>query len=217
MSILFSFLSLFFDLLYHSFAWTYDCVAAVVSLGNWPRWVECALPHVSGRTLEIGFGPGHLQVSLARKGLSAYGLDESRQMVRQAGHRLSREGLPKRLVRGRAERLPFPKARFDSVVATFPSEYIFSPLSLAEIRRVLVPGGRLVVIPSAWITGSRPLERLAAGLFRITGQSPRIVAELPEAVKKRFETAGFLVRSELVELKNSRVLVVLAEKTALGG
>jgi len=59
------------------------------------------------------------------------------------------------------------------VAATFPSEYIFEPQTLAEIRRVLRPGGKLVIIPSAWITGQGWLEQLAAELFRVTGQAGR--------------------------------------------
>ncbi|NMC80811.1 MAG: hypothetical protein GYA59_15725, partial [Chloroflexi bacterium] len=37
-------LKVFFDLLYHSFAWTYDGVAAVVSLGRWKGWVYSVIP-----------------------------------------------------------------------------------------------------------------------------------------------------------------------------
>jgi 2-polyprenyl-3-methyl-5-hydroxy-6-metoxy-1,4-benzoquinol methylase len=71
----------FFALLYHQFAWTYDFVAAVVSLGMWKQWVSSTLPYLDGpRVLEIGHGPGHLLLALAEKGLKATGLDESRWM-----------------------------------------------------------------------------------------------------------------------------------------
>ena len=73
----------FFFVLYHQFAWTYDLVAATVSLGRWKDWVRSALPYLSGRVLEIGFGPGYLQLSLFELGIPAFGLDESRQMARQ--------------------------------------------------------------------------------------------------------------------------------------
>jgi hypothetical protein len=59
----------------------------------------------------------------------------------------------------------------DQIVATFPTEYIIDPATLAEIDRVLQPGGRLVVLLSATITGSKFQERGAALLFRVTGQS----------------------------------------------
>jgi ubiquinone/menaquinone biosynthesis C-methylase UbiE len=201
----------FFRLLYHQFAWAYDLVAAVVSLGRWKDWVKSALPHLQGRVLEIGYGPGHLQVSMDEKGLAAYGVDESHQIAHQANRRLSRKGLSPRLARGYAQRLPFPGATFDTVVATFPAEYIFDPLTLQEIQRVLVVGGNLVIVPAAWITGKSLPERLAAGLFKVTGQAG-VMDVVIATIKKRLQAAGFVVRHELVEFPGSRVLVMIASR-----
>jgi ubiquinone/menaquinone biosynthesis C-methylase UbiE len=75
-------------LLYHQFAWAYDFVASLVSLGQWRDWVRTALPHLNGRVLELGFGPGHLQVEMQKRGLIPFGVDESRFMARQASQRL---------------------------------------------------------------------------------------------------------------------------------
>ena len=202
----------FFSLLYHQFAWTYDLVAATVSLGRWKDWVQSALPYLDGRVLEIGYGPGHLQLSLHEKGLSVFGLDESRQMAHQASHRLRKKDFLPDLSRGYAQDLPFPKNGFDTVVATFPAEYIFDSQTLIEIRRVLAPGGKLVVIPSAWITGKRVHERLAAWLFRVTGQTRALDKVIPE-MKMHFARSGFEVRNEMVELPGSRVLVIIAAKS----
>ena len=204
-------LRLFFRLLYHQFAWAYDLVAAVVSLGRWKGWVLSALPYVDGRVLEIGYGPGHLQVALHERGLAAFGLDESPQMARQARRGLLRRSLPANLARGHAPHLPFPANTFDTLVATFPAEFIFDAQTLAETRRVLVPGGRLVILPTAWITGKGWLERLAAWLFKVSGEAGALGTLLP-GMRKRLRAAGFEVRHELVEYPGSRVLVIVAGK-----
>lgn len=199
-------------LLYHQFAWTYDFVAAVVSLGRWQDWVQVALPFLSGRVLEIGFGPGHLQLYLDQKNIKTLGLDESRQMARQASRLLKRNGISSRLFCGYAQNIPFAGGSFDSVAATFPAEYIFDPQTLKEIYRVLVPSGHLIILPMAWITGTRPLERLAAWVFRFSGEAPGKPGPVSTALKGRFIHAGFQVRSEIVKIKGSHVLVVVAEK-----
>jgi SAM-dependent methyltransferase len=212
--VLFLFRTIFY-LLYHQFAWTYDFVAAAVSLGRWNDWVYSSLPYLDGRILEIGYGPGLLQLSLHEKGLSVFGLDESRQMARQASHRLRKKGFPSNLSRGCAQHLPFPKNVFDTVVATFPSEYIFDPQTLREIHRMLVTGGELVIVPMAWITGRRPLERLAAWLFRVTGEAPGRPGTISTAMRNRFARAGFEVRSELISMRGSQVLVVIATSSPI--
>ena len=206
-----SLLGLFFDLLYHPLAWTYDLVAAAVSLGRWQGWVLQARPFLRGRVLELGFGPGHLQEALEQAGLEAFGLDESRPMARQARRRLRRQKYPVRLANGYAQGLPFQGNSFDCVAATFPSEYIFEAQTLAEIRRVLRPHGRLVIVPSAWITGRGWLEQLAAGLFHATGQAGALEPMLT-TVKYRIAASGLAVRHELVETDWSRVLVIIGEK-----
>jgi ubiquinone/menaquinone biosynthesis C-methylase UbiE len=151
-------------------------------------------------------------MALNRDGSEAFGLDESRQMTSQAGGRLRRGKYPVRLTIGYAQNLPFPCDSFDSVAATFPSEYIFEAQTLAEIRRVLRPGGQLVIVPSAWITGQGLLERLAAWLFQATGQAGALELILP-GMKQRIAGSGFEVRHALVEAEGSRVLVVVGNKT----
>jgi|WetSurMetagenome_2_1015567.scaffolds.fasta_scaffold154350_3 ubiquinone/menaquinone biosynthesis C-methylase UbiE len=141
-------LRVIYDLLYHPFAWSYDLVAGFVSFGQWIGWVEAIIPLVQGsKVLELGFGPGHLQMRLVLKGFQVYGLDESPQMTRQASRRLRRNGTAVNLVRGLSQNLPFDSL-FDTVVATFPSEYIFDPKTMGEISRVLLPEGRLIILLS---------------------------------------------------------------------
>ena len=206
-------LRIFFYLLYHQFAWTYDWVAAIVSLGLWQSWVLSIMPYLEGdHILELGFGPGHLQRALwGKESMSAsiFGLDASPQMGRIAWRNLKRSGIVPNLVNGNARNLPFSNDAFGSVAATFPTEYIFHVSTLAEIYRVLKPGGRMVVLTSAFITGRRRQERSAAWLFRVTGQSSPLERRLLSPARQ----AGFQVRVEEVKLKTSVLMLLIAEKS----
>ncbi len=207
------FLRFFFWHFYHGFAWTYDFVAAVVSLGRWNDWVRAALPYVRWtRVLEIGHGPGHLQLGLRATQRTVIGLDESPQMGRLARNRLARAGYTSlNLVRGLAQHLPFPAGAFDTVVSTFPAEYIFEDQTIAEIRSVLRDGGHYVLVPAAWIVGRKTLDRLAAWLFRATNQAPSFPANIfAERLRPQLENAGFQTQFETVQIRSSEVLVVIA-------
>lgn len=198
-------------LLYHQFAWTYDFVASIVSLGHWQDWVQVALPYLNGRILEIGFGPGHLQRYMNEKQHLAFGLDESRQMAHQASRLLRKQGAMVRLARGYAQNIPFASGVFESVVATFPAEFIFYPRTLQELRRVLAPSGKLIILPMAWITSMRPLIRLTTWLFRVSGEAPGMPRPVSAALRDQFVCAGFEIRSKIVVRKDSQVLVLVAE------
>lgn len=204
------FLRLFFRLLYHSFAWSYDLVAAIVSLGRWQRWVLATTNLLTGpRILELGHGPGHLQEKLYETKVTSFGLDESSQMARQAFRRLARQGYTPRLARGRAQALPFANQSFDSLTATFPTPYIVDPATLAEIRRVLKPGGRLVVLMAAWLTGSSLSERFMHGLSRATNQTPPEDASIEEMLEP-YQKAGFQAGARFIEIPGSRLLFIIA-------
>ncbi|HJW90612.1 MAG TPA: methyltransferase domain-containing protein [Anaerolineales bacterium] len=207
----------FFHLLYRQFAWTYDWVAAVVSAGNWQGWVLSVLPELDGRVLELGHGPGHLQAALHAREQLVFGLDASSFMGRLAWRKLSNRSFSPRLVLGRAQSMPFPNQAFDRVVATFPSEYISDPPTIKEVWRVLTPGGRLVIIPFAWITGKRWLERAAAWLFRITAQAPPDLSEAgltttADRMLQPVRQVGFQVKIERRVMPGSIVVIILAEK-----
>jgi ubiquinone/menaquinone biosynthesis C-methylase UbiE len=211
-------LRLFFQHFYREFAWTYDVVAAVVSIGRWNRWILASVPFLVGHDiLEIGFGPGHLQAYLlANTKLRIAGLDESRQMGMMASNRLKRQGLdPIKLVRGQAQALPFASRSFDTVVSTFPSEYIFEAPTVYDVHRILRVGGRFVVMPAASIVGKGLTDRAAAWLFRATHQAPASPREILTAQLERIlREAGFEPEFETLEIRSSLVFLVNARRTS---
>ena len=221
-------LRFFFHLLYHQFAFTYDLVAATVSLGRWNDWVLSVVPFLEGsRVLEIGHGPGHLQRSLLGRNLFAVGIDASPQMGRLAKRNLTRffhsnihatnNQTPAytqiRLTRGLSQHLPFRNESFHTLVATFPSEYIFDSQTLIEAQRVLTPNGRFVILPGATILGRGILDRAMALLFRITGETPPNLSEiLQERARAPFSTTGFHVEIHELNIRSSLVFILVATK-----
>ena len=230
-------LRFFFHLLYHPFAFTYDLVATTVSLGRWKDWVLSVLPFMEGtRILEIGHGPGHLQRALLSRGLFALGIDESAPMGRLAirnlrrtfaslqnnQSRASKSGAQDidytkiRLTRGLAQHLPFPADCFETVVATFPADYIFDPITLKEANRVLVPGGRFVILPGASILGKGLMDRVMAFIFRITGETPSNLSELlQQRSREPLSKTGFTVEFHELEIRSSLVMILVATKSGM--
>jgi ubiquinone/menaquinone biosynthesis C-methylase UbiE len=204
------FLRLAFRLLYNELAWTYDLVSWSVSIGQWRAWQRTALPYLAeGRVLEIAHGPGNFLLDLHAHGFEPVGLDLSRAMGRLARQKLRAHEVKLPLVRGRVQALPFAGGSFPCLVSTFPTEFIVDPEAIAEFYRVLAPGGRLVVVPAAQITGPALPDRLAEWLFRITGQSAE-PGLMP--LENPYTPAGFSTRIERVHLPRSLVTVVIAAK-----
>jgi ubiquinone/menaquinone biosynthesis C-methylase UbiE len=96
------------------------------------------------RVLDLGCGPGDGAALLNGKGAVAIGLDYSQGMLEDAKKVPQNAG---RLSRGDAGRLPFKDGAFDKIVCTNSfHHYPDHRRALAEMRRVLRPGGLLVLV-----------------------------------------------------------------------
>lgn len=141
-------LRFFNEVVYEAFPAGYNAIDWL-TFGAWWRLVRRALDYVSpgGHVLEIGFGPGRLQVELARQAELCLGLDLAQGMCRFTQRRLHRAGLPSHLVRGSVFTLPYPNNTFDTVVSTFAlSGLPDGALALSEMARVTAVGGSVVLV-----------------------------------------------------------------------
>lgn len=111
-----------------------------------PVLVEFAAVRPGERALDVATGTGNTALALAEAGADATGVDVSPGMLGQARRRAEEEGRAVRFVEGAAESLPFEDASFDLVTARHaPHHFRDVPRFLAEVRRVLRPGGRFVM------------------------------------------------------------------------
>ncbi len=109
------------------------------------RMREQIVPRAHGRVLEVGIGTGRNLAHYDNARVTRIvGLDPGPGMHRLAERRARRAGLDVELIALSAERIPLPDASVDSIVMTYTLCSIADPVAaLAEMRRVLVPGGNL--------------------------------------------------------------------------
>lgn len=124
----------------------YDRTNAVLSAGNSALWrmatTRAVDPKPGERILDVAAGTGSSSAPLAKSGAQVVALDFSPGMVEQG-----RARHPKiEFVLGDAEKLPFGDDEFDAVTISFGLRNVAHPqAALAEMYRVLKPGGRLVI------------------------------------------------------------------------
>ena len=99
-----------------------------------------------GRTLEVAIGTG-LNLSYYPTAVQLTGVDFSAGMLRVAAKRAAAEQVSVELVQADAQRLPFGNALFDTVVCTLALCAVPDQAAVvAEIHRVLQPGGHLLLV-----------------------------------------------------------------------
>ncbi|MEU2198869.1 class I SAM-dependent methyltransferase [Isoptericola sp. NPDC019482] len=116
----------------------------------WPPLLAAAQVTTGTRVLDVGCGTGELVGHLVRAGAVASGVDPAPAMTRRA-----REQHPGATVRGGdVEHLPFDDDAFDAVLAVNSLQFAdHVDDALAEVARVLAPGGRVGL--ACWAEGAR--------------------------------------------------------------
>ena len=132
----------------------YDTITHRLLLGSLLESIAADVAAVApegARVLEVGCGPGRLSILLARRhGLEVTGLDLDPAMVERARVNAARStgehGREPSFIVGDVASLAFPDRSFDLVVSTLSMHHWADPMAgLAEIGRVLRPGGRALV------------------------------------------------------------------------
>jgi demethylmenaquinone methyltransferase/2-methoxy-6-polyprenyl-1,4-benzoquinol methylase len=143
---------------------TYDRYAALLSLGQDPRWRRFLVSRVAAGpddvVLDVATGTGAVARELIRqKRCTVVGVDQSPEMLAEARRRLGSEV---RLVEANAERLPFTDGEFDALTFTYLLRYVADPAAtLRELARVVRPGGTIASLEFALPHGVwRPLWEL---------------------------------------------------------
>jgi ubiquinone/menaquinone biosynthesis C-methylase UbiE len=203
--------------LYNEFAWAYDVVSWLVSFGQWDRWRKSALDYAVGqRVLEVGFGTGDLLIEMARRGMHVCGIDLSPAMHRITARKMAQRGIQAPRVRALAQRAPFADESFDTIVATFPAEYVASPATLHEVARLLcspdpgtgVEGGRFVVVGMVANLNSRLLNCATDFLFGAPAK------HILTGYVRNVTAAGLRATSITPKGRGPKVPVLIAEKRA---
>jgi ubiquinone/menaquinone biosynthesis C-methylase UbiE len=108
--------------------------------------IAAAIPPAA-EVLEVAPGPGFLSIELARRGLSVRALDISKTFVEIARRNAAAEGVDVRFDLGNAAALRLDDASVDFVVCRAAFKNFSEPLkALQEMRRVLRPGGKALLI-----------------------------------------------------------------------
>lgn len=153
--------------------------------------------------VDIGAGPGFLAAEMARqvgpRG-HVHAVDPSESMLALARPRLDGAAAPFEIVAGSAEALPLPDASVDVAVATQVFEYVADiPGALAEVRRVLRPGGRALVLDTDWDSIVWH-TRDAARTERVLAAWAEHLADphLPRTLRTSLRAAGFIPADPVV-------------------
>lgn len=132
------------------FARCYAVMARLAEKGELGRRRNAVGAEATGLVLEVGAGTGEGFKHYRANGdpsTSVVAIEPDPTMLRAAARRLGEATVPVRLVQARGEDLPFPDAIFDTAVATLVLCSVDDPTrTLAELHRVLRPGGRLLFL-----------------------------------------------------------------------
>jgi demethylmenaquinone methyltransferase / 2-methoxy-6-polyprenyl-1,4-benzoquinol methylase len=175
----------------------YDLMNRLMTAGLDHRWRAFAARQLAlgagERALDVGTGTGDLAIAAAQlyPGAQIVGVDFTPEMLQRGRQKLQRLGLGDRVQFqvGDGERLHFSENVFDACCSAFVVRNLASlPDGLAEMRRVVKPGGRIVCLEI-----SHPRNRLFSGAFHL--YFDRLVPLLGRVIGRAFDAYSYLPTS----------------------
>jgi ubiquinone/menaquinone biosynthesis C-methylase UbiE len=159
-------------------------------------------PRPGERVLDVGSGPGFLAAAIAEAVGSTgavSGVDISEELLAVARSHCAHQPWVE-FRHADATRLPFADQDFDAAISTQVLEFVRDvPAALAEIHRVLRPGGRAVIVDTDWdsiVWHSPDRERMNRILAAWEGHATD--SYLPRTLARRLQSAGFRLESQQV-------------------
>ena len=188
--------------LFSTIADRYDLITILLSYGRDRRWkrrlAALAPPDRGGRVLDLACGTGDIAFEIAASGARVVGLDITHRMLVLARRKPQAARLGVRFAAGDMMALPFPDGSFAAVTTGYGLRNV-SELggALAEINRVLMPGGTLLSLDF-----DKPLNPIVRGVYlgylTIVGSAlglalhgdPDTYRYIPESIRRYPGAAG---------------------------
>jgi ubiquinone/menaquinone biosynthesis C-methylase UbiE len=185
--------------------WLYDLAGRRAEKGELGEQRRALVSRLEGTVLEVGAGTG-LNLPHYERASRVVAVEPDLGMAGRLRKRAPQAAVPVEVVAASAESLPYEDETFDTTVITFVLCSVDDPqAALAEVRRVLKPGGRLVVLEHV-----RGEGRLARWQDRLTPLHRRLAGDchLNRETRNELAAAGFDVTDvQSVRIPGSHPLV----------
>jgi demethylmenaquinone methyltransferase/2-methoxy-6-polyprenyl-1,4-benzoquinol methylase len=166
------------------------------------KGIDIARVKEGNKVLEVGFGTGQILLELAKKvgeTGKVYGIEISPKMLEKTMKRVKKCGLSNRvnLKLGDARKLPYDEGTFDMLFNSYMLDLIDTPeipQIFSEFKRVLKPGGRLVLVNVSKnkkkLTFYERLYKMCGGRCGMFGGGCRPILTKPFLEKLEFQNIG---------------------------